>query len=371
MLLFDQVINCKLYKFVMIIGLVIMLLFGYVIVWNVYMCGYVNYMVYVLYVECVSVWLVVLFLFQCEVWVLCLQVMGVFVEISCVEEVILLLLCSDRGWMFCFDVIYSDSICSVCFGKLLIIGKGWGMVGFFKQLCGGLLEFFEFEVVFSDVDISFDGVQLLGDMDFIVCFSYLCYYWDQVFGLVKLKLLYVQFEVDVCSQGLCMDMDVIMLKIFSVFVFGCLQLVLYLIDGQLQFGDCVIWQVLFYLGDGVFNCGVLVLQFNVFNDLCLQVCLLFKFGLGSEVDVDLCVCGWEIFFQQFVQLLECSFGIVCGEWMFILFNWIFVLFVCKLWLQLDGGGMLKVDLCVCNGELIEGSIVDILVVEVVVEVVGV
>lgn len=47
------------------------------------------------------------------------------------------------------------------------------------------------------------------------------------------------------------------------------------------------------------------------------------------------------------------------------------LFVRKPWLQLDGGGTLKADLRLRNGELIEGSTVDIPAAEAVAEVAGV
>lgn len=60
-----------------------------------------------------------------------------------------------------------------------------------------------------------------------------------------------------------------------------------------------------------------------------------------------------------------------GEWTFTSLNWIPALFVRKPWLQLDGGGTLKADLHLRNGELIEGSTVDIPAAEAVAEVAGV
>lgn len=77
---------------------------------------------YIFCVDWVSVWIVLLVLFCCEVCILWIDVSGVELEVECVDVVILLLLCSDCGWILCFDVIYSDSICSGCFGKLLVIG---------------------------------------------------------------------------------------------------------------------------------------------------------------------------------------------------------------------------------------------------------
>ena len=263
-----------------------------------------------------------------------------------------------RGWTLRFDAIHSDSIRSARFGKLLIIGKGRGTVGFLKQLRGGPSELFESEVAFSDADTSFDGVQLLGDMDLTARFSYPRHYRDQAPGLAKLKLLHAQLEVDARSQGLRMDTDATTPKISSAPVPGRLQLALHLIDGQLQPGDRAIWQVPLYLGD-----GAPIAASWPCSSMCPTTCACrppaAKPGSGSEVDADLRVRGRDIPFQQPAQLLERSSGTVRGEWTFTSLNWIPALFVRKPWLQLDGGGTLKADLRVRNGELIEGSTVDI------------
>ena len=223
---------------------------------------------------------------------------GVSAEISRVEEAIPPPPRSDRGWTLRFDAIHSDSIRSARFGKLLIIGKGHGTVGFLKQLRGGPSELFESEVAFADADTSYDGVQLLGDMNLSARFSYPRHYRDRAPGLAKLKLLHAQLEVDARSRGLRMDTDATTPKISSAPIPGRLQLALHLIDGQLQPGDRAIWQVPLYLGDGAPDRGVLALQLNVANDLRLQARLPPKPGSGSEVDADLHVSGRDIPFQQ-------------------------------------------------------------------------
>src|SRR5262249_54329622 len=159
-----------------------------------------------------------------------------------------------------FDAIHSDSIRSARFGKLLIIGKGQGTVGFLKQLRGGPSELFDSEVSFRDADTSFDGVQLLGDMNLTARFSYPRHYRDQAPGLAKLKILHAQLEVDARSQGLRMDTDAQQPRISSAPVPGRLQLATHLIDGQLQPGDRALWQVPLYLGDGAPDRGLLALQ---------------------------------------------------------------------------------------------------------------
>ncbi|WP_251258326.1 hypothetical protein, partial [Enterobacter hormaechei] len=107
-----------------------------------------------------------------------LQATGVSAEISRVEEAIPPPPRSDQGWTLRFDAIHSDSIRSARFGKLLIIGKGQGTVGFVKQLRGGPSELLDSTVTFKGADTSFDGVQLLGDMNLAARFSYPRHYRD-------------------------------------------------------------------------------------------------------------------------------------------------------------------------------------------------
>jgi hypothetical protein len=136
------------------------------------------------------------------------------------------------------------------------------------------------------------------------------------------------------------------------------RLQLHLIDGQLQPGDHALWQVPLYLGDGApiaacWRCS------SMWPTTCACRPPAATPGSGSEVDADLHISGRDIPFQQPAQLLERSSGTVRGEWTFTSLNWIPALFVRKPWLQLDGGGTLKADLRLRNGELIEGSTVDI------------
>ncbi|MDV9044013.1 hypothetical protein [Stenotrophomonas sp. RAC2] len=369
--LFDQVTNRKPHKFAMTTGPAITLLPGHVIAWNVHMRGHVNHTVYVLHAERASARLAILPLFSREVRVPRLQATDVSAEISRVEEAIPSPPRSDQGWTLRFDAIHSDSIRSARLGKLLIIGKGRGTVGFLKQLRGGPSELFDSEVAFIKADTSYDGVQLLGDMDLTARFSYPRHYRDQAPGLAKLKLLHAQLEVDARSQGLRMDTDATTPKISSAPVPGRLQLAVHLIDGQLQPGDRALWQVPLFLGDGAPNRGVLALQLNAANDLHLQARLPPRPDSAAGIDADLRITGREIPFQHPSQLLERSSGTVRGEWTFTSLNWIPALFVRKPWLQLDGGGTLKADLRLRNGELIEGSTVDIPSAAAVAEVAGV
>lgn len=369
--LFDQVTNRKPHKFVMTTGPAMTVLPGHVIAWNVHMRGHVNHTVYVLHAERASARLAVLPLFQRQVRVPRLQATGVSAEISRVEDAIPPPPRSDQGWTLRFDAIHSDSIRSARFGKLLIIGRGQGTVGFVKQLRGGPSELLDSTVTFKEADTSFDGVQLLGDMNLTARFSYPRHYRDQAPGLAKLKLLRAALSVDARSQGLRMDTEALRPKIASSPVAGRLRAELHLANGQLQPGDHALWHVPLQMGDGAPDRGVLALQLNVADDLRLQARLPPRPGSGAEVDADLHIRSREIPFQQPSQLLERSSGTVRGEWAFTSLNWIPALFVRKPWLQLDGGGTLKADLRLRNGELIEGSTVDIPAAEAVAEIAGV
>ncbi|MGF6416929.1 hypothetical protein ABH900_000390 [Stenotrophomonas sp. AN71] len=369
--LFDQVTNRKPHKFVMTTGPAITVLPGHVIAWNVHMRGHVNHTVYVLHADRASARLAILSLFRREVRVPRLQATGVSAEISRVEDAIAPPPRSDQGWTLHFDGIHSDSIRSARFGKLLIIGQGQGTVGFVKQLRGGPSELLDSTITFKDADSSFDGVQLLGDMNLTARFSYPRHYRDQAPGLAKLKLLRAALSVDARSQGLRMDTDTLQPRIASSPVAGRLRAEMHLANGQLRPGDHLLWHVPLQMGDGAPDRGVLALQLNVADDLRLQARLPPRPGSGAEVDADLHIRGRDIPFQQPAQLLERSSGTVRGEWAFTSLNWIPALFVRKPWLQLDGGGTLKADLRLRNGELIEGSTVDIPAAEAVAEVAGV
>lgn len=369
--LFDQVTNRKPHKFVMTTGPALTLLPGHVVAWNVRLRGHVNHTVYVLRADRASARLAVLPLFRREVRVPWLQATGVSAEIIRVAEAVPSPPRGDQGWTLRFDAIHSDSIRSARLGKLLIIGQGKGTVGFLKQLRGGPSQLFDSTLSFSAADTSYDGVQLLGDMDLSARFSYPRHYRDQAPGLAKLKLLRGQLDIDARSQGLRMDTDARTPRISSAPVPGQLQVAVHLLDGQLQPGDHALWQVPLYLGDGAPARGVLALQLNVANDMRVQARLPPRPGSASGIDADLHVRGRDIPFQQPAELLERSSGRVRGEWTFTSLNWIPALFVRKPWLQLDGGGTLQADLRLRNGELIEGSTVDIPSAEAVAEIAGV
>lgn len=357
--LFDNVTNRKPQKFVMTTGPAITLVPGHVIAWNVHMRGHVNHTVYVLHAERASARLALLPLFRREVRVPRLQATGVSADVSRVDQVVPSPPRGTRGWTLRFNAIHSDSIRSARLGKLLIIGKGAGTVGFLKQLRGGPSELFDSQVRFDAADVSYDGVQLLGDTELTSRFSYPRHFRDQAPGLAKLGLLRAALEVNARSQGLRLDTGLAQPRIASAPVPGRLQMGIRMDHGRLQPGSHALWQVPLLLGDGAPGRGVLALQLNTADDIRLQARLPPKEGTGAALDADLRIAGREIPFRQIDQLIERTSGTVRGEWTFTSLNWIPALFVRKPWLQLDGGGVLQADLKLSNGELVAGSTVDI------------
>lgn len=369
--LFDQVTNRKPHKFVMTTGPAITLLPGHVIAWNVQMRGHVNHTVYVLRADRASARLAVLPLFQREVRVPSLHATGVAAEIARVEEAIPSPPRGDRGWTLRFDAIHSETIRSVRVGKLLIVGQGSGTVGFVKQLRGGPSELLDSEVAFADADVSLDGTQLLGDMQLKTQFSYPRHYRDQAPGLAKLGLLHAVLEVQARSQGLRLDTDTQRPSIASAAAPGQLQAVITLDQGALQPGSHAVWRVPLQMGAGAPDRGTLAVQLDAARDIRLQARLPQREGTGAALDADLTITGRHIPFAEPSQMLGRTSGTVKGEWTFTSLNWIPALFVQKPWFQLQGGGVLRADLRLQNGELAAGSSVDIPAARAVADVAGV
>lgn len=369
--LFDAVTNRKPHKFVMSTGPAITLLPGHVIAWNVRLRGHVNHTVYVLRAERASARLALLPLFRREVRVPHLQATGVTADVARVEDAVPSPPRGNQGWTLRFDAIHSDSIRHARLGKLLIIGHGQGTVGFVKQLRGGPSELLDSEVGFSDADVSFDGVNLLSSMQLTSHFAYPRHYRDQAPGLAKLAIMRASLEVTARSQGLRMDTATHRPSIASAAKPGQLQASIALERGMLLPGSHAVWRVPLQLGDGAPDRGTLAVQMNAAQDIRLQARLPARADNGASLDADLRIAGRQIPFQQPTQLLHRTSGTLKGEWTFTSLNWIPALFIRKPWFSLEGGGVVRADLRLQNGELAVGSSVDIPSADAVAEVAGV
>ncbi len=357
--LFDRVTNHKPQKFVMRTGPAITLLPGHVIAWNVHMRGHVNHTVYVLHAERASARLALWPLFRREVRVPRLQATGVSAEVTRVEDVVPPPPRGNQGWTLRFDAIHSDSIQHARFGKLLIIGKGSGTVGFRKQLRGGPSELYDSQVSFADASASYDGVQLLDAMKVEARFGYPWHYRDQAPGIAKFEIIHGALKVDARSHGIRVDTDARTLAVSSSPSTGQLQADITLDGGTLQPGSRAVWRVPLQAGAGAPDRGTLALQMDAAQDIRLQARLPPREDTGASLDADLHVSGREIPFREPAQLIERTSGRVQGEWTFTSLNWIPALFLRKPWLQLDGGGTVRADLQLQQGELAAGSTVDI------------
>lgn len=357
--LFDRVTNHKPQKFVMRTGPAITLLPGHVIAWNVHMRGHVNHTVYVLHAERASARLALWPLFRREVRVPRLQATGVSAEVTRVEDVVPPPPRGNQGWTLRFDAIHSDSIQHARFGKLLIIGKGSGTVGFRKQLRGGPSELYDSQVAFADASASYDGVQLLDAMKVEARFGYPWHYRDQAPGIAKFEIIHGALKVDARSHGIRVDTDARTLAVSSSPSTGQLQADITLSGGTLQPGSRAVWRVPLQAGAGAPDRGTLALQMDAAQDIRLQARLPAREDTGASLDADLRIGGREIPFREPAQLIERTSGRVQGEWTFTSLNWIPALFLRKPWLQLDGGGTVRADLQLQQGELAAGSTVDI------------
>ncbi|WP_295516741.1 hypothetical protein [uncultured Stenotrophomonas sp.] len=357
--LFDRVTNHKPQKFVMRTGPAITLLPGHVIAWNVHMRGHVNHTVYVLHAERASARLALWPLFRREVRVPRLQATGVSAEVTRVEDVVPPPPRGNQGWTLRFDAIHTDSIQHARFGKLLIIGKGSGTVGFRKQLRGGPSELYDSQVAFTDASASYDGVQLLDAMKLEARFGYPWHYRDQAPGLAKFEIIHGALKVDARSHGIRVDTDARTLAVSSSPSTGQLQADITLNGGTLQPGSRAVWRVPLQAGAGAPDRGTLALQMDAAKDIRLQARLPEREDTGASLDADLRISGRSIPFREPAQLIERTSGRVQGEWTFTSLNWIPALFLRKPWLQLDGGGTVRADLQLQQGELAAGSTVDI------------
>lgn len=369
--LFDAVTNRKPEKFSMQTGPALTLLPGHAVVWNIRMRGQAGRTVYVFRADRASAWIDLPALFRREVRIPRIDAGGVEADVQRVEKLIPPPPRSDRGWTLRFDAIHSDSIRSGRFGKLLIVGQGHGTVGFLKQLKGGPSELFDSRAGFEQAQVSFDGVQVLDDAHIAARFHFPRHYRDQAPGLRKFEILWAQLQIDARSQALEIDTGGPHVKVGSAPSNARLNADVVLARGALQRGSRVVWRVPVHAGVDADDRGLLSLQLDVAQNMRVQARLPRDPETGSELHADLRVTGTKIPFRAPAELLPRLSGQVQGAWKFESLNWIADLFVRKPWFHLDGGGLLKGDLRLADGELAPGSTLDIPQVAAVAEVAGV
>ncbi|MEG2805016.1 hypothetical protein [Stenotrophomonas sp.] len=369
--LFDAVTNRKPEKFSMQTGAALTLLPGHAVVWDIRMRGQANRTVYVFRADRASAWIDLVALFRREVRIPRIDASGVESEVERVEKAIPPPPRGDRGWTLRFDAIHSDSIRSGRFGKLFVQGQGHGTVGFLKQLKGGPSELFDSNAGFEQATVTFDGIKVLDDAHLAARFHFPRHYRDQAPGLRKFEITYAQLQIDARSQALEIDTGGPHVKVGSAPANARLNADVVLDNGALQPGSRVVWRVPVHAGVDADDRGLLSLQLDVAQDMRVQARLPRDPETGSELHADLRVTGRRIPFRAPAELLPRLSGQVQGAWKFESLNWIADLFVRKPWFHLDGGGLLKGDLKIVDGQLAPGSTLDIPQVAAVADVAGV
>ncbi len=369
--LFDAVTNRKPEKFSMRTGPGLTLLPGHAIVWNVRMRGQANHTVYIFRADRAGAWIDLVALFRREVRIPRIDASGVEAEIERGDKAIPPPPRGDRGWTLRFDAIHSDSIRSGRFGRLLVAGQGHGTVGFLKQLKGGPSELFDSTAGFEQATVSLDGMKLLDDAQLAARFHFPRHYRDQAPGLGKFDITWAQLKIDARSQAIAIDTAGPHVKLGSVPSTARLNADLVMDRGVLQPGGRVVWRVPVHAGVHAPDRGLLSLQLDVAQDMRVQARLPRDPETGSELHADLRVTGTKIPFAAPAELLPRLTGQVRGAWQFQSLNWIADLFVRKPWFHLDGGGLLKGELQIADGQLAPGSRLEIPQVAAVAEVAGV
>ena len=369
--LFDAVTNRKPEKFTLQTGPALTLLPGQAVVWNLRIRGQAGRTVYVFRADRASAWIDLPALFRREVRIPRIDASGVEADIQRVEKLIPPPPRGDRGWTLRFDAIHSDSIRSGRFGTLLIAGQGQATVGFLKQLKGGPSELFDSRAGFEQAQVSVDGLRVLDDAHIAARFHFPRHYRDQAPGLQKLEILWAQLQIDARSQALEIDTGGPHVKVGSAPSNARLNADVVLAGGALQRGSRVVWRVPVHAGVDADDRRLLSLQLDVAQDMRVQARLPRDPDTGSELHADLRVTGTKIPFRAPAELLPRLSGQVQGAWKFESLNWIADLFVRKPWFHLNGGGLLKGDLKLADGQLAPGSTLDIPQVAAVAEVAGV
>ncbi len=369
--LFDAVTDRKPEKFTLETGPMLTLVPGHVFAWNVRVRGQANRTVYVITAERARARISLPALFKREIRIPMVDASEVRAIVQRVDKAIPPPPRGDRGWTLRMDAIHSDSIRSGQFGKLLIAGNGSGTVGFLKQLRGGPSELFDSQAQFDQATVSIDGLTLLDDAHLAARASFPRHYRDDAPGLAKLGILKARLEVAARSQGLYIDTAGAHMKVGTVPSTARLDADLAMEGGALQPGSRLVWRVPVHAGVGATDRGLLALQLDVAQDMRVQARLPRDEETGSELQADLRVSGRRIPFQAMLELLPRVSGELRGAWRFQSLNWIADMFVRKPWFHLDGGGLLKADLKIADGQLAPGSSLDIPQVDAVAEVAGV
>ncbi|MEN5425411.1 hypothetical protein ABE522_03415 [Stenotrophomonas pennii] len=369
--LFDMVTNRKPEKFQLRNGPALTLVPGHAVLWNVHVRGQANRTVYVFSAERASAFISLPALLRREIHIPRVDAVGVRAVVERVEKAIPPPPRGNRGWTVRMDAIHSDSIRSGQFGKLLISGKASATVGFLKQMKGGPSELFDSNATFDDARIGWDGTTLLDQAHIEARASFPRHYRDDAPGLRKLGILTAELAIDGRSQAVRIDTAGARATVGTVPSTARLQGQLAMDHGTLRPGGHVVWRLPVHAGEHAKDRGLLALQLDVADDIRVQARLPRDEASGSELDADLHIAGREIPFHAMSGLLPRTSGQLKAAWTFDSLNWISDLIVRKPWFRLDGGGLLRADVKLVDGQLAPGSIAEIPNVAAIAEVAGV
>ena len=370
--LFDMVTNRKPDKFQLHSGPAVTVVPGHAVLWNVHVRVQANRTLFVFSGERASAYISLPALLRREIHIPRVDAAGVRAVIRQVDKAIPPPPRSDRGWTVRMDEIHSDSVRSGEFGKLLIAGKGQATVGFVKQLRGGPAELLDSTATFDEATISLDGTTVLDQAHLDARASFPRHYRDEAPGRRKLGILTAELKVDARSQALRIDTAGAHVKVGTIPSTARLQADLAMDrGGVLRPGSHLVWRLPVHAGDHATDRGLLALQLNVAEQIRLQARLPKDEDTGSEINADLHIAGRTIPFEDLSDLLPRTSGDVRASWKFESLNWISELIVRKPWFRLDGGGLVKADLKLANGQLAPGSTAEVPQVVAIADVAGV
>ncbi len=369
--LFDMVTNRKPEKFQLRTGPGFTLVPGHAVLWNVHVRGQANRTVYIFSAERASAFISLPALVRREIHIPRVDAFGVRAVVKRVEKAIPPPPRGDRGWTVRMDAIHSDSIRSGEFGKLLISGNASATVGFLKQIKGGPSELFDSNADFRNARISWDGTTLLDQAHIQARASFPRHYREDAPGLRKLGILSAELAIDGRSQAVRIDTAGAHASVGTVPSAARLQGRLAMDHGALRPGGHVTWRLPVHAGENAPDRGLLALQLDVAEAIRLQARLPPDTATGSALDADLRIAGREVPFHDMSALLPRTSGAIHAAWTFDSLNWISDLIVRKPWFRLDGGGLLRADLKLVDGQLAAGSTAEIPRVAAIADVAGV